>query len=452
MIRSGVEGVVWPPMLRDRAAELAALADQLRANETLPPDAIAVRQSLQLQALVRHHATHSPAFLARLDAAGVAPDELSDLDALRRIPVLTRTQVQQQGESLFARIVPASHLPLFTRQTSGSTGQPVVVRRTRVCGDLLMAMSLRDHRWFGRDFTGRMALIRPSFDKRIDSPDWGMPVNSLYSSGPAMALPITTDISEQAQAIARFAPHVLVVYPSNFDALLDVWENSGVPPGLKHVKTIGETVSDGLRARLKALYGLTIEDGYSSEECGSIALQCPDCRQYHVMAEGLHVEVLRGDGSPAVAGEVGRVTITDLLNFAMPLIRYDIGDYAVAGGPSRCGIGLPTLERIVGRERNLVRFPDGRRHWPLVGFQRFAEVVPIRQYQVVQSALDRLELRVASDSFIDGTASERLVAILREALGHPFAVDVKQFRDRLPVGPGGKFEEFVCRIDVGEVS
>ena len=136
----------------------------------------------------------------------------------------------------------------------------------------------------------------------------------------------------------------------------------------------------------------------------------------------------------------------------MPLIRYDIGDYAVAGGPSGCGRGLPTLQRIIGRERNLVQFPDGRRHWPLVGFQRFAEVAPIRQYQVIQTALDRLELRVASDSPIDGAACDRLVEILRTALGHPFAVDLIQFRDRLPVGPGGKFEEFVCRIDVGDVS
>lgn len=446
MIRSGVEGVVWPPMLRDRIAELAALAYQLQANEHLSADAISAQQSRQLRALVRHHAAHSPAFSTRLDAAGLVADDLTDLDALRRLPVLTRAQIQQQGEHLFARSVPASHLPLFVRQTSGSTGQPVVVRRTRVCGDLLMAMTMRDHRWFGRDFAGRMALIRPSFETRMDSPDWGMPVSSLHHSGPAMALPITTDIVAQAEALAEFAPNLLVVYPSNLDALLGVWEKSGAPPSLTHIKTVGETVSDALRVRLMAVCGLVVEDGYSSEECGSIALQCPECRQYHVMAEGVHVEVLRSDESPAANGEVGRVTITDLLNFAMPLIRYDIGDYAVAGGASDCGRELPTLQRIVGRERNLVQFPDGRRHWPLVGFQRFAEVAPIRQYQVIQTASDRLELRVASDRPISLSERDRLTAILREALGYPFAVDVSEFLDRLPIGPSGKFEEFVCRI------
>lgn len=447
MIRSGVEGVVWPPLLRDRAAELAFLADRLRESEMLSPEVMAARQSEQLRALLRHHAIYSPAFLARLDAAGLSADDLTDLTALRRLPVITRAEIQQQGESLFARSVPASHLPLFIRQTSGSTGQPVTVRRTKVCGDLLLAMTLRDHRWAGRDFGGRMALIRPSFDQRIDSPDWGLPISSLFESGPALALPITMDIKAQTTALADFGPQVLVVYPSNLDALLDEWEQNGPPVALRHVKTIGETVSDALRARLMAVCRLSIEDGYSSEECGSIALQCPDCRQYHIMAEGLHVEVLRSDGSPAAVGEAGRVTITDLLNFAMPIIRYDIGDYALAGGPGNCGRGLPTLQRIVGRERNLVRLPDGRRHWPLVGFHRFSEVAPIRQYQVIQTALDRLELRVVSDSNIDNGARMRLTEIMQEALDYPFKVDIAEFAGRLPAGPGGKFEEFVCRID-----
>ena len=164
------------------------------------------------------------------------------------------------------------------------------------------------------------------------------------------------------------------------------------------------------------------------------------------MAEGLHVEVLGSDGAPAGVGEPGRVTITDLLNFAMPLIRYDIGDYAVAGEPGGCERGLPTLQRIVGRERNLVRLPDGRRNWPLVGFQRFSEVAAIRQYQVVQTALDRIELRVVCDSEIEAGARMRLTEIVQEALGYPFKVDLVQFSGRLPAGPGGKFEEFVCRI------
>lgn len=445
-MRSGVEGIVWPPMLRDRAAELAALSDYLQVSEMLPPETIAARQSEQLRSLVRHHAQHSPAFLDRLDAAGLGVDDLTDVASLRRLPVLARAEIQRGSDALFARSVPASHLPLFGRQTSGSTGQPVSVRRTRACGDLLMAMTLRDHRWFKRDFSGRMALIRPSFDQPIHSPDWGAPVNLLYSSGPALALPITTDIAEQAAFLAEFEPQVLVVYPANLAALLDQWEKKGAPPGLKHVRTIGETVSEALRLRLKALCGLNIEDGYSSEECGSIALQCPEGGQYHVMAEGLYVEVLREDGTPADAGEVGRVTITDLLNFAMPLIRYDIGDYAVAGGPCSCGRGLPTLQRVVGRERNLVRFPDGRRHWPLVGFQRFSEAAPVRQYQVIQTALDRLELRVSCDSPLSTTARKRLPEIVREALGYPFEVDLVEFRDRLPLGPNGKFEEFICRI------
>lgn len=444
-----IEGMAWPRLYRDRTAELAALDAFLRDSEMQPAHEIARRQAEQLRLLVAHHAQHSPSFALRLREAGLSAADIDELDALRRLPVLTRAQCQAQGDALFAQWLPSSHLPMFIGQTSGSTGQPVTVRRTRVCSDILMAMSLRDHRWFGRDFTGRMALIRPQFTQQVDSSDWGVPVNQLHDSGQALALPMSTDIRQQAALLARFQPSLLVVYPSNLDGLLREWESGAPPAGLRHVKTIGETVTESLRQRLRDLCGLEIEDSYSSEEFGLLAMQCPVSGLYHVMAEAVHLEILRADGTPCPAGETGRVTVTDLTNFAAPMIRYDIGDYATAAtsAPCACGRGLPTLQRIAGRERNLVRFPDGRQHWPLTGFRRFGEVLPVRQYQVIQTGPDKLELRIAADQPLDDEARQRLCAILCDAMGYPFKVDVHEFSDGIPAGANGKFEEFICRIE-----
>ncbi len=79
------------------------------------------------------------------------------------------------------------------------------------------------------------------------------------------------------------------------------------------------------------------------------------------MAETHIVEVLDEAGRPCRPGETGRVVITDLANFATPIIRYEIGDYAevgraeaFAGAASRC------CNRILGRQRNLIMLPDGR--------------------------------------------------------------------------------------------
>lgn len=188
-----------------------------------------------------------------------------------------------------------------------------------------------------------------------------------------------------------------------------------------------------------------VADLYSSQEVGNIALQCPEGEGYHVMAESVLVEVLDDQGAPCSDGQVGRVVISDLHNFATPLIRYDIGDMAEPGGRCACGRGLPTLRRILGRERNLLLLPDGSRHWPLVGFARFREVAPIQQYQMVQHSRSAVEVRLVCERPLTQDEETRLGDVIRGALGYPFDLDFIYFAGELPRSPGGKFEEFVCK-------
>jgi phenylacetate-CoA ligase len=217
-------------------------------------------------------------------------------------------------------------------------------------------------------------------------------------------------------------------------------------PGLRHIRTIGETLPSTVRELASDVFGAKVEDVYSSQEMGVIAIECPSSGLYHVMGEALIVEVLDEAGRPCKDGEVGRVVITALHNFATPLIRYDIGDYAEVAGPCPCGRGLPTLRRILGRERNLIVMPDGTRHWPLVGFTRFREIAPIRQYQFIQHDRERIEVRLVSDEPLSPAQEADLRAVIQGALGHPFAVEFTYFAGRIPRGPGEKFEEFVCKV------
>ena len=210
---------------------------------------------------------------------------------------------------------------------------------------------------------------------------------------------------------------------------------------------MSEVVHPELRERARTLLGLSLEDAYSSMECGFIALNCPSGDGYHVMAETHLVEVIYDAGQPCRPGEMGRVLVTDLHNFATPLIRYEIGDYAIPGGPCACGRGLPRLERIVGRERNLVRHPGGHRCWPFVGYGRYRKVAPVQQYQLVQHDLETIEMRLVVERALSGTEEHALRAVVQESLGHPFDIELSYHSGRLQPGPSGKTEEFVCLID-----
>ena len=197
---------------------------------------------------------------------------------------------------------------------------------------------------------------------------------------------------------------------------------------------------------MKEFFRLEPEDIYSAQEAGILAVQCPETANYHVMAETVIVEVVDDDGRACGEGKVGRLLVTDLTNFATPVIRYQIADYAEVGGVCACGRGLPVLRRIVGRERNLILMPDGTKRWPLTGYFHFRDIAPILQFQFVQTNRQVIEVNLVTARALMAGEEEALTKVIHQALVHPFTLLFKYHDGPLPRSASGKFEEFVCRI------
>lgn len=456
---SHLPGLVWPALPGPQGLLLAALLKQFEQSQWLPPAAIERAQLSQLSELIDHARRHSSFHAGRL--AAVRPDQTRDLrEWLSAIPVMRREDLQRRRAEIDCAWLPPEHGETDLARSTGSTGEPVSVRRSALNGLIWMAMTLREHLWQRRDFSQSLAIIRAllaaedTARRGVAAADWGAPVNHLFSSGPAYALNLQTDIARQAQWLRQVMPAYLLTYPNNLSALLDQAEvDRECLAGLgrlKQVRSIGETLHDSLRARCRRVLGVEIADVYSTQEIGVIAIECPQGAGYHVMAEGVVVEILRDDGRTCAAGETGRIVVTDLHNFATPLIRYDLGDFAEAAEPCACGRGLPKIRRILGRERNLMRLPDGRRFWPVVGSLAYRDIAPVRQYQVVQRSLERVTLRLAVERSLSAAEERGLAERLLEFLGWRFAVDFEYFTATIPRGSGGKFEDFICEIDASE--
>lgn len=444
-MRSNVGGIDWPPVAAGSAAVLAALVNQFEQTQWLAADALAARQHHQLVRVAEHCAKHSRQFRRRLADAKLKPEDLGEARGLAALPVLRRQDLQVPAAQLFSAEVPPDHLPIGDTNTSGSTGEPVKTRRTNVSNLFWMAMVIRDHVWHRRDFSRRLAAIRATV-REERSNDWGPPANLLYRTGPSLSIPSTANIKRMLEMLADFRPDSLLIYPNILAEMVRHGEaRGGAPPVIRHLRTTGETLSPELREAAAAHFNATVEDCYSSQELGYIALQCPDSGLYHVMAESVLVEVLDAGGRPCRPGEIGRIVVTDLHNFATPLIRYDIADYAEVGEPCRCGRGLPTLKRILGRERNLMLLPDGTRQWPRTGYRRFREFAPVRQFQFAQLDRDTIEVRLVSDTPVSQEQEEALRGHIVQSIGHPFDVRFVYFPDRLPKGTNGKFEDFLCQ-------
>ena len=441
-------GVAWPRISGTGLECLISLLESLEESQRLASAVIYERQREQLEILLTHSERNSPYFASRLRKAGLTVKQLLQAEAWLEFEPMARRELQANAEKMRCANVPARHQPFNYGVTSGSTGEPVKVLRTGLNRLIWMAMTMREHQWNKRDFALRLTSVRAGISELGFIDDWGPPVSLLRKSGRSQGIPITSSAAQQAQWISEFGPAYLMYYPNSLVALLDHCEEQGVSfGGLRQIRSIGETLSPALRARTKTILNVPMTDTYSSNEIGVIAIECPVSGKYHVMAENLIVEILDEHGKPCAPGEIGRVVLTDLHNFATPMVRYDIGDYAEVGGLCPCGCELPTLNRVMGRERNLVVKPDGTRHWPLVGFAEYRDIAPVIQYQLIQRDLENIEFRLVVPRVLTGVEEAGLAATAQIALGHPFNISFRYFSESIPRAENGKFEEFVCAVD-----
>ncbi len=447
-IKSDIDAIDWPPILTGNAAILAALIHQLDETQWVSPEEIRARQHEQLVILARHCVRQSRQFRGRMDRAGLKPDDLGSASGLAKLPVLGRRDIQAARDDLFCAQIPTSHQPINQTRTSGSTGEPVVVRRTAISNLFWSALAMRDHLWHGREFGRRLVAVRATIRKVDRRDDWGPPANLIFRTGPSLGVPSGLELGEMLELLLNFQPDNLLIYPNLLEALTRRCRERQIRlPNLRHLRTTGETLSPRLREEAAACFNAAVEDTYSSQELGYLAVQCPRSGLYHIMAESVIVEVLDGGGRQCREGEIGRLVVTDLHNFATPLIRYDIADYAEVGGPCPCGRGLPTLARILGRQRNLMLMPDGTRQWPRTGFGEFRKFAPIQQYQFIQLDQATVEVRLVSETPVSSEQEAALRAHIQKSLGHPFDLRFVYFPERIPPGANGKFEDFLCRAE-----
>jgi phenylacetate-CoA ligase len=446
--RSNVPGIDWPAISDAPAANLMALQWQLERSERWPADILQAAQLRQLRALLAHCAAQVPFWRKCLPASGSL-----DWEDWQRLPILTRADVQAAGAALHPATPPPHHGKVARIATSGSAGTPLTGLKTELAQFFSLGLLLRETLWHGWDPASRLAVIREDPRHVAPAPDgitlaeWGPPVSHVFATGPVCMLDMQASVETQADWLRRRDPDILLSWPSNLAALARHCRDARIrPPRLRVVRTLAETVSPALRTLCREAWDAVLVDAYSAEEVGYIALQCPTGTHYHVQSEGVLVEVLDDASAPCPPGTIGRVVVTPLHNFAMPLLRYELGDQAEVGTPCACGRSLPTLARIVGRTRDRLVLPNGERRFAYNPSDAFARVPDILRYQIAQVATDLLEVRLVARAKLTAAAEAMLAEALEAALGHRFGLRFV-YRDAFTRAVGEKFRDVVCEID-----
>lgn len=446
--------IAWPAVPSVHGMAQLALLFQLDRTQWLPPPALLARQYAQLRALADHARATVPFYRDRLAALPENPGGALP-DSWLRLPLLTRRDIQDAGAALHSNAVPAAHGGVSEIFTSGSVGAPIRAVRTALWELFWSGFTVRNHLWHRRDFSGTLAAIRETGAGKALYPEgacaerWGPSTGALLASGPTVSLNVTTPIEHQVEWLVRHDPDYLVTHPTIVERLAAHCLARRIRlPRLRQVEAISEVLAPRVRALVREAWNVPVVDVYSTREAGYLALQCPDHEHLHVQAESALVEVLDDAGRPCPPGAVGRVVVTPLHNFAMPLIRYAIGDYAEVGAACPCGRGLPVLTRVLGRRQNMLILPSGEERWPLLSsgdIEQFLAIAPVRRYQFVQTGRTRIELRLAVARPLGTDEVSALTRWVQRKLGYPFEVGLT-IVDEIPLSAAGKFMDFISEI------
>jgi len=186
---------------------------------------------------------------------------------------------------------------------------------------------------------------------------------------------------------------------------------------IDRVLSISQQLPQPIEQLIGKKLSASVYENYGCNEIGLIASRSPLSHRFHVHVEHALVEILNDDDSPCAEGESGRLVVTALNNPAMPLLRYDTGDYArKVSSHCECGRTLPSFDQLFGRYRRLAHLPQNTwLYWDsvsraLAGAQ-LVDIKPVRQYQLHQKSESYYQLRLV----LRGPVTSRLEADIRQA-------------------------------------
>lgn len=251
--------------------------------------------------------------------------------------------------------------------------------------------------------------------------------------------------------LARHKPKFIDGYAECFNFLasyLKSAELEGVAP--KAIMSSAQILPEQSRKIVEGAFGCKVFDKYGSREFSGIAYECEAHQGHHVVAESYIVEILK-DGRPAQPGELGEVVVTDLNNYCMPLIRYRLGDLAVAMDQTKtcaCGRGLPMIGRIEGRVQSLILGKSGR-YMPGSFFPHLFKDYDylIKQFFVEQVVPGEVNLKIVKGPRFTDEEFDKVVAILREFLGEGTPIHI-EFCDKIPMVRTGKAHGSLSRVSI----
>lgn len=409
-------------------------------------------QDRRLRALVTHAYETVPYYRRVWDECGVRPEVIQGTADLGKLPLLTRDDVRVFFDELRSRSFPRARLR--TGHTSGTTGTPLTVGYDPDTVWFTYAVFDRHYRWAGirlgrggdRVAVARGNVVVPLYRKQ--PPFWRR--NRWHNQLLLSSFHLSKDnLPAYFEELERFKPAVLDGYPSTLYVLARFLERQNRTFPVRAVISSSETLYDFQRAVIEERFACRVFDYYAMAERVVFSGECEAHSGHHVSMEYGVAEIVDEGGQPVPEGTAGRLVGTTLHNMAMPLIRYVTSDItALKAGACRCGRGLHLMDDVTTKAEDLLTLPDGRVISPSVLTHPFKPLDCIEGSQIVQTAPDKVTVRIVPRAEYETRHTEHLLRELKARLGKGVEIEV-QMVDGLERSHCGKFKWVVSHVPLG---
>jgi phenylacetate-CoA ligase len=431
--------------------ETKLMYDILNRTQWLNQDEILEMQNYRLQNLIWHAYSNVPYYQKLLKLNGVHPSQIRTKGDLSKISLLNKSDVY---ENLYMDLFAIGHVKkeMHKIATSGSTGQPFVTYADRRQLEMRFATTLRALEWTGWKFGDRQLRLwhqrlgmswSQAFKERFDA--------LLLRRKFIPAFELTENALEKLiQELNKYKPKLIDGYAESLN-FLAMFLKKGGRLSFKPIAVMSsaQMLTSTTRTEIEEALGTKVFDKYGAREFSGIAYQCESSDHHHVMDESYIVEILN-DGKPAKPGETGEIVITDLNNYSVPLIRYRIGDLAVAvdnSKPCPCGRSLSQIGDIQGRTQAIVYCSNGR--WlPGTFFAHFFKDYDniVLHFQIIQEDKNGFGLKIVKGYQWNQKDWEELINDLRDYVGET-QIQI-EFVENIPLLKTGKRTPVISHLKI----
>lgn len=407
----------------------------------LSRDEIVAFQNKQLRRLIDHAYKNVPYYRRLFNQNGLKPQDIRTTEDLPAIPITSKKDIQALPiEEVVACNVNLKQLVLHT--TSGSSGEPSIIRRTRMEDRLLNVFRQRAMHYWGLRITdrrARLAAVRP-IQRELDNQLFSRILKALgmYRQ---IRIDCRLSIEEILSRLRHCHPDVLTGYAGVISRLAqNIGDNDRLIIRPRFLMVTAEVCTPLMRQQITEAFNAPVYNIYGSYEFNVIAWECMEIGELHTCDDGMIIEVLK-KGFHAASGEQGEVIGTNLHSFAMPFIRYRLGDVVTKGSETcHCGKPFSTIKEVQGRMMDYFLFPDGRLMHP---YEISMKILPdetswLRQYQLTQESEDRVILRVVPFKTPPSQKMALIEKSAKEILGQNVEFKVI-LTSELELLPSGKF-------------